>query len=55
MVEQDFWLALALAAELKVQVEDERSTISETREGAGAADTTAPRASMEMIDVRMLK
>ena len=56
MVEQAFLLAMALAAEVKVQVEDERSTISETLEGAGAADTkAAPRANMETKDVRILK
>lgn len=56
MVEQAFLLALALAAEVKVQVEDPRSTSSEAREGAGAADTAAaPRASMERKDVRILK
>lgn len=56
MLEQDFLLALALAAEVKVQVEEERSTSSDTVEGAGAAETaTAPRASIDRIEVRILK
>lgn len=39
MVEQEDLLALALAAEVKVQVEDDFLVRSETREGVGAADT----------------
>lgn len=54
IVEQDFLLALALAAEVKVQVEA-RSTSSEAREGAGAAETAALRASMEIKNERILK
>jgi hypothetical protein len=54
MVEQDFLLALALAAEVKVQVEA-RPINSETREGAGAADTAAASASMDTTNVRILK
>lgn len=39
MVEQEDLLALALAAEVNVQVEDDFFVRSETREGAGAAET----------------
>ena len=53
MMLQDDLLALALAAELKVQEVD--LFICETRDGAGAADATAaPKASMDMKEVRIL-
>lgn len=39
MVEQEDLLALALAAEVKVQVEDDFLVRSETRKGVRAADT----------------
>jgi hypothetical protein len=39
MVEQELLLSEALAAEVKVQVDEDFLTNSETREGAGAAAT----------------
>lgn len=53
IVVQDFLLALALAAEVKVQ--EVALLICETREGAGAAAAmVAPRASMDIKEVRIL-
>lgn len=56
MVEQDDLPDLAAAAEVKVQLEEPRSTRSVTGTEAGAADTAAaPRASMVTKEVRILK
>jgi hypothetical protein len=53
-VEQDLALALALAAELKVQELEARLTKLETRVGAADA-RAAPRTTMDIIDERILK
>lgn len=57
IVEHDLALSLAWEAEVKVQEEEAFLVKLETREGPlGRADATeAPRASIEMIDVRILK
>lgn len=54
MVEHDLALALALAAELKVQELEARLSKLETRVGAADA-RAAPRTTMDIIDERILK
>jgi hypothetical protein len=53
-VEHELALALALAAELKVQELEARLTKVETRVGAAVA-RAAPRTTMDTIDERILK